>query len=205
MAARGYLAKGDKKNATRVLKKAWEAMPHPDLAAAFAEIEPEESPKDRLTRFKALTSLRGDSDETKMLLAELLVAAEDFPAARRALGDVATRHPTQRSLAVLAAIARGEGAEDAAVRAIVAQAITAPRGPQWCCDKCQTVRPSWHPVCENCGSFDSLSWREPTSSADTPAGLADLLPLLQSRAAPEALTVKDIEPEAPDEILRRAN
>ena len=38
MAARSYLNRGDKKNATRVLKKAWEAMPHPDLAAAFAEI-----------------------------------------------------------------------------------------------------------------------------------------------------------------------
>ncbi len=205
MAARSYIAKGDKKNATRVLKKAWEAMPHPDLAAAFAEIEPEESPKDRLTRFKALTGQRSDSDETKMLQAELLVATEDFPAARRALGDVATRHPTQRSLAVLAAIARGEGAEDAAVRAIVAQAIAAPRGPQWCCDKCQTVRASWHPVCENCGSFDSLSWREPPASSETPPGLAELLPLLQSRAAPVALPVEDIEPEAPDEILRRAN
>jgi HemY protein len=207
MAARGYLAKGDKKNATRVLKKAWEAMPHPDLAAAFAGIEPDESPKDRLTRFKALTSLRTDSDETKMLHAELLVATEDFPAARRALGDVATRHPTQRALAVLAAIARGEGAEDAAVRAILSpKRITAPRGPQWCCDKCQTVRPTWHPVCENCGSFDSLSWREPPASAHTPPGLAELLPLLQSAKPTEAITaIEDVEAETPDEILRRAN
>ncbi|TAG12999.1 MAG: heme biosynthesis protein HemY, partial [Rhodobacterales bacterium] len=48
MAARGYVAKGDRKNATRVLKKAWEVMPHPDLAAAFAEIEPQETPIERL-------------------------------------------------------------------------------------------------------------------------------------------------------------
>ena len=209
MAARGYLAKGDKKNATRVLKKAWETMPHPDLAAAFAELEPAESPKARLTRFKSLTNLRTDSDETKMLLAELLVAAEDFPAARRALGDVATRHPTQRSLAVLAAIARGEGAEDAEVRALIARAIAAPRGPQWCCDNCQTARPAWHPVCENCGSFDSLSWREPPASAETPPGLAELLPLLQSAKAPEPTRAEtpagENEAETPDQILRRAN
>ena len=44
MAARGYIAKGDRRNATRVLKKAWEVLPHPDLAAAFAEIEPDETP-----------------------------------------------------------------------------------------------------------------------------------------------------------------
>jgi HemY protein len=52
MAARGYLAKGDKKNATRVLKKAWEACPTPTLPPPFAEIEPDESPQDRLTRFR---------------------------------------------------------------------------------------------------------------------------------------------------------
>lgn len=209
IAARSYLAKGDKKNATRVLKKAWAALPHPDLAAAFAEIEPDEEPRDRLARFRTLTALRPDSDETMMLLAELLVAVEDFPAARRALGDVATRHPTQRSLSIQAAIARGEGADDTTVRTLIAKAIAAPRGPQWCCDKCQSVRPTWQPICDICGSFDSLSWRDPPASADTPPGLADLLPLLQSAKAPQAEPepepVDEPEAETPDEILRRAN
>jgi HemY protein len=208
MAARSYAAKGDKKNATRVLKKAWEVLPHPDLAAAFAAIEPDEAPQDRLKRFKTLTALRGDSDETKMLLAELLVAAEDFPAARRALGEVPTRHPTQRSLAILAAIARGEGAEDSAVREIVGRAIAAPRGPQWCCDKCQAIHSTWHPVCDNCGAFDTLSWREPPATAAASPGLAELLPLMEARPAPLA---PEPEPDAAadqpplDEIARRAN
>jgi HemY protein len=206
MAARGYTAKGDKRNATRVLKKAWEVMPHPDLAAAFAEIEPEETAAERLKRFKTLTTLRPDSDETKMLQAELLVAAEDFPAARRALGDIDTRHPTQRSLAIMAAIARGEGAEDAVVRGLVAQAIAAPRGPQWCCDKCQAIHAAWHPTCDNCGSFDTLSWREPPASSDTPPGLAELLPLMEARPdAPEPEALPEPDQPALDEIARRAN
>jgi HemY protein len=206
MAARGYVAKGDRKNATRVLKKAWEVMPHPDLAAAFAEIEPDESPTERLKRFKALTSLRTDNDETKLLQAELLVAAEDFPAARRALGDMATRHPTQRALALLAGIARGEGADDSVVRSLVTQAIAAPRGPQWCCDKCQAIHASWHPVCSNCGSFDTLSWREPPVSADAPAGLADLLPLMEARHLPaEPQPMQDPDLPSLDDIARRAN
>ncbi len=208
MAARGYVAKGDRKNATRVLKKAWEVMPHPDLAAAFAEIEPQETPTERLKRFRTLTTLRTDSDETKLLLAELLVAAEDFPAARRALGDMATRHPTQRALALLAGIARGEGAEDSVVRGLVTQAIAAPRGPQWCCDKCQAIHATWHPVCSNCGSFDTLSWREPPASAEGPAGLAELLPLMEARPAPpEPEPEPQPEEELPslDDIARRAN
>lgn len=203
MAARGYIAKGDRRNATRVLKKAWEVLPHPDLAAAFAEIEPDETPQERLKRFRALTGLRPDNDETRMLLAELLVAAEDFPAARRALEDVPSRAPTQRSLAILAAIARGEGADDLIVRDLVTKAIAAPRGPQWVCDKCHAIHDGWQPVCDNCGSFDTLSWKTPPANAAASPVIAELLPLMEARTEPEP------EPETPqpplDEIARRAN
>ncbi|KAF0116873.1 MAG: HemY protein [Rhodobacteraceae bacterium] len=205
MAARGYLAKGDRKNATRVLKKAWEVLPHPDLAAAFAEIEPEETPQDRLKRFRTLTNLRPDNDETRMLLAELMLAAEDFPGARRSLDDVATRAPTQRSLAILAAIARGEGAEDSIVRDLVARAIAAPRGPQWVCDKCHAIHDGWQPVCDNCGSFDTLSWQTPPVTATASTALADLLPLMDARPAPEPTPEPEDEPLPLDEIARRAN
>ncbi|MGB3249716.1 MAG: heme biosynthesis HemY N-terminal domain-containing protein [Tabrizicola sp.] len=205
MAARGYIAKADRKNATRVLKKAWEVLPHPDLAAAFAEIEPDESPQDRLKRFRILTNARPDADESKMLLAELLVATEDFPAARRALDDVVTRAPTQRALAIMAAIARGEGAEDSIVRDLVARAIAAPRGPQWVCDKCHAIHDGWQPVCDNCGSFDTLSWKTPPSTS-TSAALADLLPLMDTRPepAPEP-PPPEVDPLPLDEIARRAN
>ena len=41
MAADQYIADGKPRYAARILKKAWAATPHPDLAAAFARIEPE--------------------------------------------------------------------------------------------------------------------------------------------------------------------
>ena len=178
MAARGLIAKGDRKGAARVLKKAWSAQPHPDLAAAFAEIEPEETPADRVKRFKALTAIKPENDETKLLLAELNLAAEDFPTARRALGDIATRHPTRRSLAIMAAVERGEGSDEAVVRGWLARALTAPRGPQWCCDTCQAIHAQWQPVCANCAGFDTLSWREPPEGDGPSATGAELLPLL---------------------------
>jgi HemY protein len=177
MAARSYLDKGDKKHATRVLKKAWEAKAHPDIAAAFAEIEPDETPTQRLKRFKALTTVHPDNPETAMLLAELHIADEDFGAARKALGDLPTRRPTQRSLAIMAAIERGEGADDGTVRAWLSKALTAPRGPQWCCDKCQAIHASWGPICSNCGGFDTLSWRDPVETTGRSATGAELLPL----------------------------
>ncbi len=186
MAARGLAAKGDMKGAVRVLKKAWEARPHPDLAAAFADLVPDETPAERLKRFKALTAIRPDDDETRMLEAELLIAAEDFPGARRALGDVPTRHPTTRSLTLMAAIERGAGADEAVVRGWLARAVAAPRGPQWICEACNTAHPSWQPVCSNCGGFDTLAWVERAETAAQPGADAAMLPLLvgpQDKAA----------------------
>lgn len=186
MAAHGYIEKGSAKYAARVLHKAWEAQPHPDLAAAYAAIVPDESPAARLKRFEALLKLRPEADETKLLRAELNIAAEDFPAARRALGDLNEAHPTARSLTIMAAVERGEGADDAVVRGWLARALSASRGPQWVCDKCHNIQAEWGPVCDNCGGFDTLSWCEPPQGgAPLPHG-AEMLPLIVGRPAPSA-------------------
>jgi HemY protein len=208
MAARSFIAKGDKKGATRVLTKAWKAQPHPDLAAAFAEISSSETTLERLKRFKSLTAINPDHSETRLLLAELNLTAEEFPAARRALGDLASTKPNGRSLSIMAAIERGEGADDAVVRGWLARALTAPRGPQWCCDKCQAIHAQWGPICDNCEGFDTLSWREPTEATGPSATGTELLPLIvgtpqieQAPLAPEIVDAEDVEllPETADE------
>ncbi len=209
LAARSYIAQGKPRYAVRVLKKAWEAQPHPDLAAAFADIEPAETPQARLKRFRALTALRPDHEETKLLLAELHIAAEDFPGARRALGDLPTTRPTQRTLTIMAAVERGEGADDAVVRGWLARALTARRGPQWVCDSCHTLQPDWAPVCSACGGFDTLTWREPAEPAAAMPHQAQMLPLIVGAPArrqeqPEAAAATPdvveavIEPPRPD-------
>jgi HemY protein len=183
MAARGYVAAGNAKYAARVISKAWVAQPHPDLAAVFAEIAPDETADVRIKRFKALTKLKPDHSETKMLLAELNIAAEDFPEAKRALGNLVENEPTARSLTLMAAIERGEGASDDVVRGWLTKALTASRGPQWVCSSCQHVHSVWAPVCDNCGSFDTLTWTTPTTGdVAMPAG-TEMLPLIVGQIA----------------------
>lgn len=186
MAARGYIASGNAKAAARVLRKAWEAQPHPDLAAAFAEIAPEETPVARVERFRSLIEVNPDHPEARMLLAELKIAAEDFPGARRALGDLVTEAPTVRALTIMAAIERGMGAEDAVVRGWMARALTAPRGPQWVCDKCQAIHAQWAPSCQNCAGFDTLSWKTAPEQSGPSATQTEMLPLLVGRPAEPA-------------------
>jgi HemY protein len=177
-AAQGYIDKGKPKLATRLLKKAWDVQPHPDLAAAFARIVPDESPQDRLTRFHQLFKLHPDHRETALVKAELLIAAEDFPGARRALGDLIDDKPDSRALTIMAAVERGEGAPDQVVKGWLARALNAPRGPQWVCEKCHNIHSEWVPVCENCQAFDTLEWTTPPAAEVYSATGVAMLPLI---------------------------
>lgn len=194
MAARGYIADGKPRNATRILRKAWAVQPHPDLAAAFAEIEPDENPGKRLSRFDTLLTLNPDHRESRLLKAELNIAAEDFPAARRALGNLAETEPDARVLAVMAAIERGEGAPDSVVRGWLARALMAPRGPQWVCENCNNIMSDWHPVCDNCHAFDTLTWKNPPHNTSSLLAGAEMLPLIVG-------AIEDQMKDAPGEVV----
>lgn len=204
MAARGYIEQSSKRYATRVIKKAWEVQPHPDLAAAYAEIEPDETPQARIKRFAKLTRSQPDHRESKLLEAELHIAAEDFPAARRAVGDLVETDADARSLTIMAAVERGEGASDAVVKGWLARALSAPRGPQWVCDNCHHIHAEWVPACENCQSFDTLSWTAPPESTVTTSTGVEMLPLIVGAIEDQSEpSDDDIEVEA-DVVIEEA-
>lgn len=211
MAARGYIENGKPKYAARVLSKAWAAQPHPDLAAVFADIAPDESPAERIKRFRALTKYQDGNPETRMLVAELNIAAEDYPSARKALGDLPDTLPSQRALTLLAAIERGEGASDHDVRAVLARAVTAPRGPQWVCESCNHVHAAWLPVCNNCDGFDTLAWKQAPEAEGAVTSGAEMLPLVVGDAPETELNeepagVDDAEPTVLEgEVVKEAD
>jgi len=198
LAAQSYADQENKRYAARLLAKAWAVKPHPDLAAAFARLEPDETPEQRLKRFRTLTKHQPDHPETRMLLAELHIAAEDFDAARKALGDLSETDPTQRSLTLMAAIDRGQGADDDAVRGWLTKAVTASRGEQWVCDKCNHVHGDWRPVCAECGAFDTLSWTVPSEGEVKMHGGAEMLPLLVGKPQMPGEVVEPVAPAAAD-------
>ncbi len=200
LAAQAHAADGRLRPAVKVLKKAWAKQPHPDLAAAFAALAPDESPSDRLKRFDALFRIAPEHAETRMLKAELLLAAEDFPGARRALGDLAKTNPKARALTIMAAIERGEGSDDAVVRGWLARALTASRGPQWVCSNCHHIHGGWVAICENCESFDTLSWEAPPDSGGASATGTEMLPLIVGAASSGAATAEATDPPPSDVV-----
>ena len=147
-----------------------------------------------------MLNLLPDHRETKLLEAELQIAAEDFPAARRALGDLIDEDPDSRALTIMAAVARGEGASDTVVKGWLARALNAPRGPQWVCDKCHNIHNEWVPVCENCGGFDTLSWQSPPESEAATATGAAMLPLIVGSLEDQSETAEPEQDEQPEPV-----
>jgi HemY protein len=189
LAAETYIAQDKKRYAVRVLKKAWDVQPHPDLASAFAKVEPDEEPTARIKRFKTLVKGQPDHPETKMVMVELNIAAEDFPQARREVSDLAETAPSARALTIMAAIERGEGADDAVVRGWLTKALSAPRGPQWVCENCQNIHAQWVPTCSNCKAFDTLAWTNPPTSVAEISNPTDMLPLLVGSSNADELPI----------------
>ena len=185
---------GDVRKGGNAIQKAWSTNPHPDLAAAFAGLVADETPEARLTRFRTLLKQNPDHPETRMLSAELYLAAEDFPAARKAIGNLAETDPTARAFAIMAAIERGSGADEAVVSGWLARAVSAPRDAAWICDKCRHIHCDWEPVCENCHGFDTLQWDRVPATEDRRAIAAATLPLVVAGPEPET----DVNPDAED-------
>ena len=211
LAAEGHREQNNGTQASRILRAAWRLAPHPELASGFAALAPDEEAAARLKRFEQFTKGTDSHPETKMLMAELYVALADFEAARRALGELAKTDPTMRALTILAAIERGDGADDQSVRQLLTQAISAQRDPQWICENCGHVDHDWEPVCLNCEAIDSIAWkRPPMSEAVSPdmlplivghmaQGAADLPPLLKPEdlGQPDQKAAKEFTDHAP--------
>ncbi len=201
MAARAYVEAGKPRLAVRVLKKAWDSQPHPDLAAAFAAIEPEETADQRLKRFATLTRIHPEHTETRLVSTELLIVAEDFPEARRVLGDLTgSGDADARAFTLMAAIERGEGASDAVVQGWLARALNAPRGPQWVCDNCHSIHAEWAPICGRCDSFDTLSWKTPESPEIASATGVHMLPLIVGSDSGTSVAKPDPDAELGDTV-----
>ena len=91
LAARKLAAEGRVWRAQDVIEAAWAQTPHPDLAAAYAAIKPDETPEERAERLIGLAHLKRDHFESRMLEAEQDVNLSNWSEARRVLAPLAAR------------------------------------------------------------------------------------------------------------------
>ena len=154
------LINGNKKRVAKLLQKGWSLFQHPEIAKSYAELEVNETAEARKVRLDVLTKMKDRSTQTKILLAELCLAAREFNDAKTVMSEVVKDDPDNYSLTLMAAAEKGTGATDFVVREWLTKAVYAPKTFGWICSNCD-FQTEWVCICPKCESFDTMEWRRP--------------------------------------------
>ena len=198
LAGRLLAEAGDRRRAGRLIEVAWRASPHPDLAAAFADIVPGSSARDRLMRMRALRHLAEGDRESALAVSKAALEAHEFAEARAALTlTPLLAAPTRRALTLMAQLEEAERGDVGRAREWMARAVKAAHDPAWTADG--LIAEAWMPVSPVTGRLDALQWRVPVAELTPRGPLIDwpepARPLPQPAVAViEAMTEPKTEP-----------
>jgi HemY protein len=160
LAGRLLGAANEIRRASRLIEKAWQADPHPDLADAYAHLRAGDSARERLARVETLARLTPGQPEAALAVARAALDAHEFAVAREALTPL-LQQPTQRVAELMAQIEQSEHGDEGRAREWMARALRAARDPAWTADGVVTDR--WMPVSPVSGRLDAFQWRVPVS------------------------------------------
>ena len=158
LAARKLAASAKTWRAQGVVEACWTTSPHPDLAAVYASIKPDETYEQRAARLVGLAHLNREHFESRVLEAEEAVLTKNWSEARRLLAPLVHETTSARVCALMAEIEEGENADASAAHAWLSRAARAPRDAEWRCTHCGVSHTDWSAACAACGSFDTLVW-----------------------------------------------
>lgn len=160
--ARGHIANGNARKATKLLRSAWQNAPHPDVAELIGRVQPGAGPEDRFERVRDGVGATENSLEASVALARAAIAAQRFDVARDALSDFASEQPQARVCALMAQVEEASGGADGSrgrSREWLARALHAPRDPMWVSDGVANTR--WVPVSPVTGEIVPCEWKVP--------------------------------------------
>ncbi|HWV42951.1 heme biosynthesis protein HemY [Pseudorhodoplanes sp.] len=161
LAARYHAEGGDLRKASRLIERAFEESPHPDLAETYAYLRFGDSARDRLSRVRKLAALAPDHLESALALARAAIDAREFAEARKALAPFVAK-PTQRVALLMADLEQAEFADEGRSREWTARAVHAARDPAWVADGFVSDR--WLPICPVSGRIDAFEWKAPPAA-----------------------------------------
>ncbi len=147
-----------KRAAIRAIERAWRTQPHPHLARVLLRVA--ETPLEGFRQTERMCRANENAIESRVALAEAALAADIWGEARRSLTlAVNDRSATQGVFKLLARLERLERRDERAATLWLTKAAEAMPDPVWLCRVCCGSHENWNPICDHCGSFDSLEWR----------------------------------------------
>jgi HemY protein len=203
LASRLFARSGNIRKASAVVERAWQNMPHPDLAAAYLDVRPGDSSGDRLERARRLFRLKQDSAEGRIALARAALAARDFKTAREAMAPLVApgERPTSRMCLLMAEIEEAQHGDTGIVREWLARGSRAPRDAAWVADG--IISSQWAPISPVTGKLDAFEWRQPDERLDYIEAMPDIPEQIETQQSPPALTAPEpvAESDAGEEFM----
>ncbi|MFC0217284.1 heme biosynthesis protein HemY [Pseudochelatococcus lubricantis] len=204
LAGRLLSREGSLRKAARILETAWKLAPHPDIAAAYVDLRPGDSARDRHERAEALARLVPHHPESRLIRAATALETQDFARARMALTPLLEEYPTVRTCLLMADIAEAEHGAGGEWREWIGRASRARRDPAWIADG--VVSETWQPVSPVTGRLDAFVWSAPveqigeaTAEERAPAEAAPVSPASLAMAGAAAPAVADsVLPSTPE-------
>lgn len=198
----------DPRKASKIIETAWKAMPHPDLAEAYARARHGDSRLDQLRRVEYLARFTPSHPEALLAVARAAIDASDFATAHRALDEAVEIEPTQRVCLLMAELFTREASDYGRAREWMARALRAPRDPVWTADG--QASDVWLPASPVTGRLDAFEWKVPLAELGGPSlhvddVLADIAeaeapappPVIDVTPEPEPAPIRIVEPEPP--------
>jgi HemY protein len=186
LAGRRLAEAGELRKAARIVDKAWQANPHPDLAETYANLRFGDAARDRLARIETLRKRAPGHIESALALARAALDAREFGKARAALAQYLAA-PSRRVALLMAELELAEHNDEGRARVWLSRALSAGPDPAWTADGYVSDR--WLPLSPISGKLDAFEWRVPLSGAvSTPAPMIEPQP-------PEAVPATPALPE----------
>ena len=173
LAGRVLAEGGELRKASRVVNKAWQAQPHPDLADANLRFG--DAARDRLKRIEALAKKVPGHIEGALAMARAALDAREFAKARAALAPYLVA-PTKRIALLMAELERAEHNDEGRAREWIARALNAASDPTWTTEGHTSHR--WLPVSPG-GRIDAFEWRVPLT------GIVSAAPVIKAERQAE--------------------
>jgi HemY protein len=173
----------DRRRAARIVEAAWKANPHPDLAEAYAHLQPGASARERLVRVEALAAKTPGSIEGALAVARAALDAQEFTVARRVLTPLSIA-PSQRVSMLMAEREEKEHGDEGRAREWMTRAVRAKPDPAWTADGFVSDR--WMPLSPVTGRLDAFQWKDPIADLDADEALIEHERELRNAPAPAA-------------------
>ena len=145
-----------------MLESAWKITPHLEVATAYLSAGGATA-QEKLKRAERLEQIQPNTFEALYASASAALDARDFDRARYKAEAAAKVSERESIYLLMADIEEADGEDQGRLRHWLAQALRAPRDPEWVADG--QVSQHWLPVSPITGKLDAFEWKQAYGAA----------------------------------------